>query len=174
MPPQRPSALPKPSLSPLSFVIFFLSGAIFRTPITIITTINHHTMRAAAQAYRPRWQAYAYGRGVRHDFRSPTYFVPREPDLRRTIDTTGRDHLLPLNLKNPGPGLIAACGQASTRRVRGVLSLRRPRGRLITPQSTLGMRGTRTRRPVRGTHAMHAMPALPLQLGHYSRTAVPR
>ena len=53
-------------------------------------------MRAAAMAYRPRWQAYAHGRGVRHDFRSPRYVVPRELELRRTNDIHGSDHLLPL------------------------------------------------------------------------------
>ena len=50
-------------------------------------------MRAAAQAYRPRWQAYAYGRGVRHYFRSPTYIVPGEPGLLRTIHHQRSDYL---------------------------------------------------------------------------------
>lgn len=42
-PPQRPSALPKPSLSPLSFVIFFLSCAIFRSPLYILRAPLGHS-----------------------------------------------------------------------------------------------------------------------------------
>ena len=56
-------------------------------------------MRAAAQAYRPRWQAHAYGIGGRNHFRSPTHVFLREPELLQTNDYNQSDDVI--HLKTP-------------------------------------------------------------------------
>ena len=53
-------------------------------------------MKAAAQAYRLRWQTHAYGIGARNHFRSPTHVFLREPELLRMNDNNQSDDVIHL------------------------------------------------------------------------------
>ena len=67
-----------------------------------------------------------------------TPWVPLGPNYGRSVNNW-------LVVYLPKFDSEAACMQASTWQVRGVLGLRRPRGRLIIPQPTLAAGGTRPR-----------------------------
>ena len=57
-------------------------------------------MKAAAQAYRPRWQTHAYGIGARNHFRSPTHVFLREPELLRMNDNNQSDDVIHLRYQH--------------------------------------------------------------------------
>ena len=74
-----------------------------------LTLLKHHTMRAAAQAYRPGWQTHAYGIGARNPFRSPTHVFLREPELRRMNDNNQSDDVIHLDCALQGAYSKARC-----------------------------------------------------------------